>query len=638
MHPLQTRGIIAPGPQASTSVLPMMTELILAALSELLPFLPTLIYDQFGSHAIRILLLVLSGRVPSEGSDGAKGSERSKKSRQFRGKQGPMKSFLDDGSLVEKVEKRVVPASFTAALQEIETSLLAGLDDNGPLGEGVRRAAMDDVAGPVIRILIELESESAAGWTTGGWADRVLCGLVEEVVDASSATEPRTELRAEYLGGLLRHPASSPTFESILLKSSSTLFSALWSTVFRTRLARLAGATVANFVVAVGLTRVNVAELTEAVEELDKVGRERRGEWIDNSRTGVLRNLLERCAELKCCEKEACEVCPCNDSLPAIWLTSSQMLLDTFQLEKVEDQKSLIPCVLSLNRLEVGRYSLMLTASADDSQISTLKSCPRPRLPRPPFKGRSSSNPGLSLQALTNRSYSTGTHSSALREVADQVALSIASLGYAGVLPLTRDPISSRVLDSLLSSPSTLPRERRRFLLSLIGNYHTLADDRIGSRVVERCWTTADVFLKDKIAASLVDQSVFLQQSHYGHFFARKLELPLWGRAREVWKLKMAAIKEGTRDIKREKPAPIVEEKKRRERPVDEIDELFARGPAKRGKPATVAAVEPLMEEIAMEEPQDERVLVVKKSKKKKGSAGTEEGMDVILAALKGSV
>lgn len=164
--------------------------------------------------------------------------------------------------------------------------------------------------------------------------------------------------------------------------------------------------------------------------------------------------------------------------------------------------------------------------------------------------------------------------------------ISINALGFEGILPLTRDATSSRVLDSLLSSPTTPPREIRRFLLSLIGHYHTLADDRIGSRVVERCWATADVYLKDKIASSLVDQGHFLQSSQYGHFFARKVELPLFMRRREEWKLKMAKVmadQKGTTLPGHNSPASVVpppsaavEEKKRRERPADEVDEIFS--------------------------------------------------------------
>lgn len=204
-------------------------------------------------------------------------------------------------------------------------------------------------------------------------------------------------------------------------------------------------------------------------------------------------------------------------------------------------------------------------------------------------------------------------------------------MGYAGVLPLTRDPTSSRVLDALLSSPTTSPKELRRFLLLLIGNYHTIADDRIGSRVVERCWSRADVFLQDKIAASLVEQGVFLQTSHYGHFFARKVELPLWIRAREAWKLKMAGLKHGFA----EKPKKVKSEegpiKKRREREVDEIDELFAQGSSKKIRSTVIS--NSAVEENFEDEFETEVAATLSNTLK-----ATDAGLETILAALKGSV
>lgn len=311
----QTRGLIASPPPTSTSddsddaPLPTMTALLLSALSELLPFLPSLIYDPFGSHTVRIFLLVFSGARPT--SEGRAGAERSKKSLKWRKGQGNMKSFLSPeesaGAASEAGKKLRVPDSFEEGLVSMWESL-NGLDEGGPKGEGVRRAAMDDVAGPAVRIMIEMEAEEAGGWQQGGWADRVMCGLVEEVRDPATTTEERTEARLEYLGGLLRHPASSPTFETLLTKGNQAIFKALWDGLFKSKLHRLAGNAVANFVVAVAVARLDKEELVETVKEIVAIGSERRGEWIDNLRTGVLRSLLERAAALKTCEKEMNEV------------------------------------------------------------------------------------------------------------------------------------------------------------------------------------------------------------------------------------------------------------------------------------------------------------------------------------------
>lgn len=112
--------------------------------------------------------------------------------------------------------------------------------------------------------------------------------------------------------------------------------------------------------------------------------------------------------------------------------------------------------------------------------------------------------------------------------------------------------------------------------------------------------------MKDKIAASLVGQQNFLQASQYGHFFARKLELPLWERRREEWKLKMANASRGDGPIgQRNVPVVVEEKKKKRERKVDELDEIFG---------DTTAVI------------------------KKKKSATKNEGMDEMVAEMIGAV
>lgn len=512
-----------------------MTALLLSSLNELLPHLPTLLFDPFASHTVRILLRVFAGTPPP--TDGATAPDRSKRSAQFRKQQPKMQSFLDPAAAAPTVEitKRKVPDSFAGALESMWESL-NGLDEGGPKGEGVRRAAMDDVAGPAVRVMLELEADpKAGGWLAGGWADRVLCGLVEEVNSPESATAQRTDLREEFLAGLLRHPASSPTCETLLALASDAVFIRLWDALFRNKLHRLAGNQVANYVVAVGIKRLPAEALADTLAEVDKVGTERRGEWIDNSRTGVLNALILRAAALGSGEEHVRDI-----------------LLDTFQVNTIENKKMLLPCVLSLNRLEHFRKLPAAQTSTASTQGSIL------------------------LQSWLTMS--PAAHAPVLD--------SILQLAYPVLQGYSRDPTSSRVLDALLTSPAVTAASRRKFLMSLIGHYHELADDRIGSRVAERCWATADVYLKDKIAQSLVVQQGFLQQSQFGHFFARKVEIPLWTRRREEWKAKKAKEVQEMLDAQKGRQPRVqavaeVAEKKRK--PVDEIDELFALGAGKGG-------------------------------------------------------
>ncbi|GAA5974331.1 hypothetical protein JCM11641_006742 [Rhodosporidiobolus odoratus] len=631
----ETRGEVATGPSGSdTSDLPTMTSLLLSLLQELLPTISTLIYDSFASHTIRILLLVFSG-VPCSSSSTSTSSgpssaaaARSKKSTNFRKNQGASfgKNWLaDDASLTtaqqagakgkaKAAEARLaVPSSFGDALKEIYVAL-DGLDadaasmqgaQNAVPGEGVRKAAMHEVAGPVMRILIELEAaQPDGGWTAGGWADRVLCGLVSEVLDPESVAKEQREaakdLREEYLAGLLRHPASSPTFEMILHLAHPPIFSPLWSQFFAGKVHRLAANAVANFVVAVGISRVGEEEMKGLVQELRAVPTERRGEWIDNFRTGVLRALMESASRLQCCEGEVAE-----------------LMLDTFGLKTEDEKKLVVPCVLTLNRLQ---YWKKLATGAT---------------PEPSTQG------SVLLQTWLKM------HAPHQQVVFD----SIASLPFDTLLPLTRSTTSSRIFDALLGSPTTPPRALRTFILSLIGHFPELADDRIGSRVAERAFAAADVFLKDKIAASVFDHQDELQRSAYAHFLARKMELPLWGRRRDDWKAKMARLsaEEKARQVALESPAPSASapvpaaaggESKKRARKVDDIDAIFASGGAVVATAPSEAATNGKAGGGEDEERAAKRARKEAKRAKKAavGGGSAAEGVDDVLKAIKASV
>ncbi|BGP19289.1 hypothetical protein JCM10213_008193 [Rhodosporidiobolus nylandii] len=635
----ETRGDIASGPaHADASSLPTMSSLLVSAFSELLPTLHTLIYDSFASHTIRILLLILSGvpcssasTSPSSGP-GARRAQgataaRSKKSAAFRKNQGSTfgKNWLaDDAALTTAQqagakgkaraaeERLAVPTEFAGALSEAHAALNK-LDEeaaaaqgaqNAVPGEGVRKAAMHEVAGPVLRILIELEASSPEGWVAGGWADRVLCGLVSEVLAPEQISEEQRaaalDLREEYLAGLLRHPASSPTFEMILHVAPASAFGPLWSSFFAGKVHRLAANAVANFVVAVGISRVDDEQMRGLVKELQAVATERRGEWIDNFRTGVLRALMESASRLSVCEGEVAE-----------------LMLDTFGLKTPEEKKLVVPCVLTLNRLQFWK------------KVSASSNVPEP-----------STQGSVLLQTWLKM------HAPHQQAVAD----SLASLPFSELLPLTRSATSSRVIDALLTSPTTPPRAMRSFILSLIGHFPELADDRIGSRVAERAFATADPFLKDKIAASVFDRQDELQRSAYAHFLARKMELPLWGRKREEWKAKMARLMAEEKAKAAEAapaPAPAAFEasapaaaSKKRARKVDDIDAIFATGSAPGPAPAPAAGEKAEVDERAAKRARKE----AKRAKKAAAAAASadgavgQEGMEDVLKAIKASV
>lgn len=87
----------------------------------------------------------------------------------------------------------------------------------------------------------------------------------------------------------------------------------------------------------------------------------------------------------------------------------------------------------------------------------------------------------------------------------NSVAASLLAMPIPRLIVLASDPVASRVIDAFLDEENkAVPyKDRRTFLRNLIGHYQTLSDDRIGSRVAERCWAVADPFLKVGVAQTV---------------------------------------------------------------------------------------------------------------------------------------
>lgn len=75
------------------------------------------------------------------------------------------------------------------------------------------------------------------------------------------------------------------------------------------------------------------------------------------------------------------------------------------------------------------------------------------------------------------------------------------------LIRIAHNATSSRVLDALLESPTVSFKAKRRFVTSLIGHYHSLIDDRIGSRIGDRCWDFADPYLRVRPGSSVLCES-----------------------------------------------------------------------------------------------------------------------------------
>ncbi|KAI6033881.1 armadillo-type protein [Pisolithus microcarpus] len=552
----ETRGIVAEVPESSDrGELRTLTQLILDICDEIRPTFTSLIMDPFASHVLRSLLLLLFP-IALPGDPIPQKFVRSKKSMAWKAKQGAMKSvFSNEKGKGSETQNVTVPSQFRDSAVRFMRDIREQVSANE-----IRALAANKVASPVLQLLLEIEAEVGEEASPDSLMDRVLVGMV---TSSQMATDTLPE-PSDFLVTLLRDPTSSHLLETLVSRCPDHVFVQLWSTYFQGKLQRLALHPVANFVVSKAVERLDSNQLKHALEELSS-------SWnkaIQSSRTGVLRSLIDRSKVLGCHEKDVCEA-----------------VFTGFGLFVPESRTKLVPCVLVLKSLE--EYEALPSAGDESQEVNgrkkshRKKDAPNPR--EPTVQG------ALVLQSLLK-----------LPEPhCLTVVDSIASLTVQDLLTLSHNATSSRVLDAILESPTVPFKSKRRLVMSMIGHYHELVDDRIGSRVGDRFWAFADPYLREKIVRSIVPQEQSLAASYYGKFFARNLNIHLLKRRPDEWRQLQSNSKATANGeiaeqtgalaptssqlpsiaslpaVDKEASSPTRRSRKKRDLPADEIDVLF---------------------------------------------------------------
>ncbi|OBZ71991.1 Nucleolar protein 9 [Grifola frondosa] len=560
----ETRGIFPPPSESpEESDLRTLTQLVLDACEELLPAFSSLLMDPFGSHVFRALLMLLAPDIFGSDHDSSNTmgrpsfAVRSKKSAAYKARQGTMKSvFIEGQASSESKSSAATPPEFGKTALKYVVALRDQLDANE-----VRALAANKVASPVLQMLLELEAREGMADISDSLMDRVLVGLITLSHDDPSAVPEASD----YLSTLLRDPTASHLLETLVHRSPEKVFNMLWVTYFQGKLPKLAAHPVANFVVAKAFERLNAEQLDDACQELEGVS----GKIIKSSRTGVLRALVDRAATLQTQMEAVVEV-----------------ICSGLELSAGEDRSLFVPCALRLKTLP--DYKVALSSRDPEVKGKTEDESHKKRrktdVDEDPLEPKTQG--AVLLQSLLRL---PAPHS--------QVVLnSIQSLSVEDLIAMATMSRSSRVLDAILDSPTVPIKAKRNFVLTFMGHFHVLVDDRIGSRVGDRCWAYADPYLKEKVARSLIPHEHTLAGSFYGKFFARNLSLHVLQRDPERWKNMQAAAKSAANvfsapaqqsqtpsvpatSANAPVPAPDTVEKpskkKRKTRPEDEIDALF---------------------------------------------------------------
>lgn len=73
---------------------------------------------------------------------------------------------------------------------------------------------------------------------------------------------------------------------------------------------------------------------------------------------------------------------------------------------------------------------------------------------------------------------------------------SILDLSVDQRIQIAQHACGSRVFDVFLESATVPADKKRQLVMDFVGHYHHLVDDKVGSRVVDRCWEFSDTYLR----------------------------------------------------------------------------------------------------------------------------------------------
>ncbi|KAI4212831.1 MAG: hypothetical protein LQ351_004534 [Letrouitia transgressa] len=248
-----------------------MENLFLHTLNELEGDLGYLMTDPFASHAIRVLLVVFSGRPMVD--SGIVNVLRSKKNESIP-LTAEKAAFLEAGKA-----PRIVPVSFQPALQRMASGIVAGLDTTD-----LRALACHPVANPLMQLLLELESLEFRK-TKAHDENSLFRKLIPDVYP-----EEGTE-SGSFISGLLYDIVGSRLLEKLVLFAPGKTFKALYRNLLSHRLPNLAKNETASFVLTKVLERLSKDDLETAVSTVCP----QLGLLIDRSRTGIIKTLVDRC-------------------------------------------------------------------------------------------------------------------------------------------------------------------------------------------------------------------------------------------------------------------------------------------------------------------------------------------------------
>lgn len=258
----------APAPQAS------MEELFLLTLDELEEHLSYLLSDKFGSHTLRVLLVVLSGRPLEQVSTKSLLQSKRKENISVLGASADMAEMNS--------QNRVVPEGFTLAVQKILEDTTASMDPTA-----LRVLATHPTGNPTLQLLVELDI--SLNGKDKAKKDQLL--ILKLLPGAPDTLNDDSSAASGFVNSMLYDPVGSRLLETIITHAPAKIFKALNTNFFGPRIQTYVRNDIACYPAIKALNRMSKDDLKDAVNkiipEIAKV--------VSAKRLNVLKALFDRC-------------------------------------------------------------------------------------------------------------------------------------------------------------------------------------------------------------------------------------------------------------------------------------------------------------------------------------------------------
>jgi nucleolar protein 9 len=441
-----------------------MEDLFLHTLQELDTYLGYLIMDRFASHTLRVLLAVLSGQPLS----------RSEKVSVMHSKKKEHISVVHAAEEQMSLEKRVVPESFTAALEKFVSQSVSGFDT--PF---LQSLSMHPTGNPTLQMLLQLEL-TVFGKSKAKDDNSIIHKLLPD--------DPLTEDSGsgKFINSSVYDPLGSRLLETIIKHAPGKLFKSIYKTFFKDRIASFARNDIASYIVCTVLTRLSKEDLKEASDSLVT----QMQTLVDRNRTVVIKTLIERCSA------RDVDIAPITNALAKAYRGPNGF--DVTQL------------------LRLSNSTIDSPALGSTKDIATKAQHASEKL-----------HGSLLAQAMV----------AVPGELGDLILDSLPRLGTPLLLQIAKDQNAGRTLQAALTAPNASVIARRKIIQMFYGYIGEMALDPAASHVIDAVWTGTHglAFIRERIAEELAENEAAMRESHVGRAVWRNWKMDMYKRRRRDW-------------------------------------------------------------------------------------------------------